>query len=195
MPIAVMASGDQSFDDWMLLTETPPAWWESEREAPEPSAEDRLVAASSSPERLERRRSRSRSSQAQPSLFAKPPEAGESERSSPANAVSPGSLDWVEKLLSSEAYAAQRSMAGRTAPADTAVRTCLGLADQNHGRITRASLSSALGLPEVRLRGFLAGLQRLLNLDGYPVVTVDEASDTMEVNRGLLRRQFQIKQQ
>lgn len=201
MPVAVMASGDQRFEDWKLLTETPPAWWKPEREETPPSStEDRPSEASPSSRRPAPRSPRSPSTGVQPSLFEEPPEPAEPEppepeRSSPAEAALPGGPDWIEKLLSSEAYAAQRSMAGRMAPADETVRTCLTLAERNHGRVSRAALSGALGLPEVRLRGFLAGLQRLLNLDGYPVVSVDEASDTIEVNRDLLRRQFQINPQ
>jgi len=49
-----------------------------------------------------------------------------------------------------------------------------------------------LGQPESRLRGILVGLQRLLNIDGYQVVAVDEATGTVELNRTLLDRQFQI---
>lgn len=196
MPVAVMASGDQRFEDWQLLTETPPTWWKPEQEeAPPPNADDRPAEAPSSSRRSEPSRSRNDSAGTQPSLFEEPPEPSEPEPPSPADAALAGSRDWIERLLASEAYAAQRSMAGRMAPTDEAVRTCLTLAEKNHGRVSRAALSSALGLPEVRLRGFLAGLQRLLNLDGYPVISVDEASDTVEVNHDLLRRQFQINSQ
>jgi hypothetical protein len=53
-------------------------------------------------------------------------------------------------------------------------------------------LAQELGQPESRLRGILVGLQRLLNIDGYQVVAVDEATGTVELNRTLLDRQFQI---
>jgi len=43
------------------------------------------------------------------------------------------------------------------------------------------------------LRGLLAVAQRVLNIDGYPVLTRDAGSDTVELNRELLRRQFDLR--
>jgi len=53
-------------------------------------------------------------------------------------------------------------------------------------------MAQVLGQPDFRLRWLLAGLQRLLNVDGYQIVVVDEASGTIEINRPLLDTQFQL---
>jgi hypothetical protein len=36
-------------------------------------------------------------------------------------------------------------------------------------------------------------MQRVLNIDGYAVLTYDDASDTVELNQELLCRQFEIR--
>ena len=57
--------------------------------------------------------------------------------------------------------------------------------------MTRQRLMQALGVPEFRLQGLLVELQRLLNVDGYQVIAVDDISGTIELNRQLLNQQFQ----
>jgi hypothetical protein len=42
------------------------------------------------------------------------------------------------------------------------------------------------------MRGILVGLQRLLNVEGYQVVAIDEATGTIELNRQLLAKQFEL---
>ena len=45
----------------------------------------------------------------------------------------------------------------------------------------------------MRLDGFLAKLQRLLNVDGYAVLQVDRAQNRVSLNVPLLRRQFELE--
>ena len=71
-------------------------------------------------------------------------------------------------------------MAGRRAP------------DQHHDRVSRRLLAELLGQPEFRMRGMLVGLQCLLNVEGYQVVTIDEATGTIELNRQFLAKQFEL---
>jgi hypothetical protein len=100
--------------------------------------------------------------------------------------------DWVGRLLASPVFVAQRRMAGRTAPSNRDVEAFLKTLDQRHNRISRRALAQALGQPDVRMRGILVGLQRLLNVDGYQVVAVDEDAGTIEINCQLLEKQFQV---
>jgi hypothetical protein len=100
--------------------------------------------------------------------------------------------DWIERLLGSSVFSAQRRMAGRRAPDDQLVRTCLTALAGHGGRMTCRRLVQALSVPEFRLRGILTGLQRLLNVDGYQVLTLDDISGTVALNRQLLDTQFQL---
>jgi hypothetical protein len=169
VPIAVLAPWDQGLDGWKAVPDSLPTWW-SEPE-PEP-------AAAAPPAPAPKARSRSRA--AQPSLFGDAVDA------------TPPARTWITALLQSEAYAAQRERAGRIAPPDAVVRQLLETLEQHRGRAPRSVLARAAGQPEIRLRGILAGLQRLLNMEGYPIVAVDEASGSVELNRDLLRKQFQL---
>lgn len=72
------------------------------------------------------------------------------------------------------------------------VQAALQALDGQPDGLSRRMLGQALGLAELPLRGLLAGLQRLLNVDGYQILVVDEATGVIELNRGLLNQQFQL---
>ena len=101
-------------------------------------------------------------------------------------------MDWIAGLLGSAVFAAQRRLAGRKAPDSRLVTTFLQALDARHGCISRHMLAQVLGQPDVRLRRLLAGLQRLLNVDGYQIIAVDESSGTITLNRQLLEKHFQV---
>ncbi len=48
------------------------------------------------------------------------------------------------------------------------------------------------GITPGRIAGTLASLQLVLNVEGYPVLSVDEPSDTVTLNVPLLREQFAL---
>jgi hypothetical protein len=58
--------------------------------------------------------------------------------------------------------------------------------------MTSVALARALEFPPVRLPGLLAKAERILNVDGYDALRRDEASDTVELNRDLLLKQFDL---
>jgi hypothetical protein len=100
--------------------------------------------------------------------------------------------DWIGHLLASPIFSAQRRMAGRRAPDDRMVEGFLRLLDQHHDRLSQRALAQGLGQPDFRMRGILVGLQRVLNVEGYQVIAVDDATGTVEMNRQLLATQFQL---
>jgi hypothetical protein len=154
-------------------------------DAPEVGAASAAVAASAAERRVSKR------AQVQPSLFAEPEEVA-ADVAALAGKPAVTAPSWVATVLESQVFASQRALAGRLAPADDVVRTILTTLDGYHGRAPRAVLASALGQPEIRLRGILAGVQRILNVDGYQVLVVDEGTGVVEVQMELLRRQFQV---
>ena len=58
--------------------------------------------------------------------------------------------------------------------------------------MTVPALARELGVPAFRFRGLLAAVQRLLNVEGYPVLIRDETSNTAELNVDLLKKQFEL---
>jgi len=81
---------------------------------------------------------------------------------------------------------------GRRAPDDQLVRALLAALEAHRGRMARRLLVQVLGEPEFRCRGILTEVQRLLNVDGYQVIAVDDISGTVALNRRLLNTQFQL---
>lgn len=53
-------------------------------------------------------------------------------------------------------------------------------------------LAKGLGIPSIRLPGVLAGAQKRLNLDGYPLLSVDRAAKTVRLDIRSLRVQFEL---
>jgi hypothetical protein len=101
--------------------------------------------------------------------------------------------DWIAALLASPVYQQQVNIVGRAALSPDLLRTIL-LALQDRGdRMLKSALALRIGQPEFRLPGVIASLRRLMNVDGYPVITFDEASGTVGLNRQLLKTQFEIE--
>jgi len=102
--------------------------------------------------------------------------------------ISPASPEWVEQLLRSQLYATQRGRFGRTAPDDERARRMLSCIAARAGRATVAAIAQAIDAPEHRARGALAGLRRVLAVDGFDVLSVHE--DDVALDQMLLAQQF-----
>jgi hypothetical protein len=100
--------------------------------------------------------------------------------------------EWIRALLASSTLGEQKTLAGRAAPTDEVFVKLLTALDRRGGKLTATALARAIDYPPLRVPGLLAILQRILNIDGYAILTRDEASDTVELNRELLWRQFDL---
>jgi hypothetical protein len=121
-----------------------------------------------------------------PSIEATPAEATQIE----ATAASPVSA----AVLKSAAYAAQKKVAGRVSVTDEQIRGLLdGLLAAPGQRLVPALAATALAVSPVTLRGAVLHAQRLLNVEGYPVLRVDADGATVILDEVLLREQFGIR--
>lgn len=93
-------------------------------------------------------------------------------------------------LLDSPVYLVQKSNAGRVTPEESQVLLILETLKSNGYRMTAVALGENAGLPVFRLRGVIASLQRILNMDGQKILNLDRPSDTIEFNDRLLRQEF-----
>jgi hypothetical protein len=99
--------------------------------------------------------------------------------------------DWVSDFLASETLAEQMAILGgrleisRVADAINALRS-------RNGVLMKTALAQKLGIPAFRIDGFLSNLQRVLNVDSYPMISVD-ASQTVRLDMELLKRQFGLE--
>jgi hypothetical protein len=113
----------------------------------------------------------------------------------PAPAVLPvptPTKDWIKRLLSSPAYKAQKAMIRRHAPDDAVVQSSLATLDASGGIMTPAAFAKAADLPPARLDGLIARMQRLLNVDGYEVLTLNRNENKVELNGARLKKQFDL---
>jgi hypothetical protein len=102
-------------------------------------------------------------------------------------------LGWVEQLLKSPVLANQEKLCGRTLPSRDRIRVFLGVLNSHGFSILQAALAQELQLPLFRVRGLIRVMQRLLNVDGYAVLSYDSGSGTVSLNHELLRTQFELR--
>jgi len=160
---------------WREVPRQQPAWWcleTSEDLVTEPAPKTRPKSASK-PE----------SAPATGDLFA--PHEGPKTRATER-------ADWINGLFGSPVYRQMRSRAGRVPLDETQLRRLLTLLGEGGGQQMVGALVQALGLPVIRMNGFLAGAQKLLNVDGYPVLSIDRAAKTVKLNIESLKTQFEL---
>ena len=97
---------------------------------------------------------------------------------------------WIDRLLETDLFAAQRRQAARTALPEARIRAVLVALDARGGKLTGPALAERLGVPLFRLGGIVSALRRILNVEGYDVLSVDDSSETIQLNRELLDMQF-----
>jgi len=99
----------------------------------------------------------------------------------------------VEALLTSAAYAEQRSRAGRRALAEPTVVAVLTALVERGGRAHRDTVAVAAGVATSAFEPTLAALKRLLNIEGYAVVSLDPDGVMLVLDDALLREQFALR--
>jgi hypothetical protein len=177
VPIAVLCANETYPAGWVEAAVETPAWWD------EPLRE--LPSRQEEPPKLK------------PIRPKKPGFLFDLEAEEPAQQpveVAPVAEvpEWITALLASPIFDEQKKLGGRTVPANEVFSRLLAAVDSRGGKMTSVTLARAINYPPIRLRGLLAVAQRVLNIDGYAVLTRDEASDTVELNRDLLCRQFDL---
>jgi hypothetical protein len=167
VPLSVWTASGETPPGWKPAADDSPAWWRDEEPAPIP--EPAPVRAPRLPAKPAKR--------VQPTLFEGPAEPS-------------GPEPWLDELFSSPVYGEQRERSGRQALADQEVGSVLAALAARGGQMTLPALARQRGLPVTRVQGLVAALQRLLNVEGYPVLSLDPASGTVTLNRELLEAQF-----
>lgn len=147
-----------------------PGWWTGELPAPATPA----PAAEAAP-------------RAEPTLFDEQP--------APITGDSGGHSAGVRlaaTVVNSSTFAAQRRLAGRGLSPEQAEALLAALLDAPGRRLAPAAAARAAGIPTQRLRGAVATAQRLLNVEGYPVLRLDADGQSPVLDEALLREQFEV---
>ena len=123
-----------------------------------------------------------------PTLF----DQGDTQEPVPA-ATQPPRSPLVAALLGSSTYAAQRSIAGRVSVSDAQVEALVSaLLAAPANRLPPTAAATALAVPQSGLRGAVLHVQRLLNVESYPVLRIDSDGATVILDVPLMREQFGI---
>jgi hypothetical protein len=180
IPITVLASTELRVPGWSETPDPTPDWWET---APAVTPIPIVVPSVKS-------------------LPRKPPETlwDMAEREPPSVAETPPVVvppvaprpEWIAALLACPLFAEQKRLGGRTVPSDELFGKLVAALDGAGGKMTATALARRLETPPFSLRGMLAVMQRVLNVDGYAVLGRDEASETISLDRDLLLRQFDL---
>lgn len=104
-----------------------------------------------------------------------------------------GRLTLGQRTVRSAAYRAQREFV-RAAPSEKAVEAALDALDAAGGKLSpgavAAAAQAATGKSQRNPARFATMLERLLNIDGYPVLRLVESGRTVQLDRALLTQQF-----
>ncbi len=175
VPLSVFTPRNMALKRWQVAAAPQPDWWApleatwpaAAPEAPSPARKAAKPGAAAVP---------------QPDLFG-----------GTLPVVAPGrEVDWIAALQATPAYAAQKALAARVAPADAEVRSLLEALVARGGKLSKAALAQRLGMPAMRISGFVNAAKRVLNVDQAAVLVLDETAATVELNRELLARQFRV---
>lgn len=156
------------------LTELPvdlPTWWT------EPTVTQAAAPKAESPSRPKKEKAQP------PTLF---------DKIEPPVALPTADEAWIKALLKSEMFATQKQMAGRARIDDALIQRLLSTLARRGGSMTGPAIASAIEVPEHRLPGLLAVIQRVLNVEGYAILDRQEAANTVVLNIPLLKKQFEL---
>ena len=103
----------------------------------------------------------------------------------------PEDSDWVTALLAHPEFRQQMEQPGIRIKTEQIVEALRAL-DSAGGRLLRPVFASRMNLALVRVGTTVAAMQRVLNYDGYSILTIDEAADMVVLNRSLLEVQFKL---
>lgn len=161
-----------------------PDWWTAAPVASTATEDETQVTITVPPEKPDH-----------PTLFDMTPEPKKKPASKPVKETSTtpsGKVDWIQALLDSPAYQDQKSMIRRHPVEDSVMQSCLSALNASGGIMTPAAFAKAADVPMARLDGLVVKMQRVLNVDGYDILTLDRNENRVELNVGKLKRQFDL---
>ncbi|MGW2395400.1 BREX-2 system phosphatase PglZ [Kitasatospora sp. NPDC001664] len=168
VPVCVLTPTSEP-DGWRYAPPQSPDWWRGPV-----AVEDAAAKPATQPVRRD-------TEDSGPTLFDVPPAA-------PA-----GRKDLAASVIASRTYRDQRSRATRVLIEDEQVGGLLrALLAAPANRLDSESAAAALGIATVQFNGALGQVQRLLNVEQYPVLSRDADGVTVVLDLVLLREQFEV---
>jgi hypothetical protein len=180
IPLLVLTDGDDAADPaWQPAPVASPTWWRESLTITE------RVSEAAAPQTGKRTAPRKFQTQAE-SLFDEVKPA-----SKPAAApVQPVGRDLVGEVVSSAVYRLRRDP--RAPLSDERAGALLRTLIDGGDRATMDTLAARAGIPAGRIHGAVTALRKLLQVEGYPVLSIDPDNVTVKLDRALLIEQFHL---
>lgn len=165
VPVAVMLpAGADIPKGWDFAPRQEPVWWSAAASLPVPAALPSPTSKSGTPA---------------PSLF------DELEQQKPVSSGLGGAV------IASKTFKDQVKLSGRVSVDESVIGLLIdALAGASGTRLPMATAAVVLQVPPTRMRGAVAQLQKLLNVEGYGVLRADGSELVLDV--ALLREQFEV---
>lgn len=164
IPLALLAREELKISGWTPVHHPQPDWW-FEGLAGQPKTAQQ-------PGRPRVSKPKAPAKPEAPALF----EAAEAGRSA-----------WIERVLASEVMTERLTRLRRAAMPAEQLAILLRLLDERGGAATRMAVARALDVPDARIASQIAAAQRVLNIDGYDVLQIENG--TVRLNAELLKTQ------
>ena len=179
IPFGVYASPLQGLEleGWHRVPQEVPSWWFSESRISNLIVQE-PVAAIATATRPEPEKGTT------PDLFA-PPVTEEV-----VTGEATGTESWIDRLLNSAVLASQRKRNPRPMISDQVITALLECLEQRGSQAGLVEIAQATGKPRVRVSGFVAAVRKLLNVDGFDILSEDKNSRTVRLNLQHLQTQF-----
>lgn len=196
--IYVSASDPAGMPGWRELPRRLPSWWQKELQGEE--VENPMAKATGETPRKSAKTGRKKNKPADPEiampdLFAEAPleqSASAEELEFRVSEESVNTPSWIDNLFASPVFEQNFRRAGRVPVTNEQIRCLLELLEQGKGSAMETQVAKHLAIPSIRLRGFLSAVQKILNVDGYPVLRTDRESRTVVLDKESLKLQFEL---
>ncbi|HZF86961.1 BREX-2 system phosphatase PglZ [Streptomyces sp.] len=183
--LVLLPAGEEAPKDWVPLPRelSTPGWWRTRATGDGPESAAVTAARLTTPEHP---------TPARPTAPSESAPAAEARPSARTEAAPPAAESLGTMVVSSEVYAAQKEYV-RKAPEAKVVAAVIDALVTAGGTMSPAALATAIsatGRVRRNIEGFVATVQRLLNVEGYPVLGFIDGGHAVKLDVPLLRGQF-----
>ena len=182
IPFAVYGSKslDIQLDGWREVTQQLPDWWQLQSDT------DSTIDPSPEPQQIGKPKKQPAPKQYETVDLFEPVKEIETEVSA--------SYHWIASLLQSPIFVTQKKRAARVNIDDATLRSLLECLDSRGDQAGTIELAEAIDKPARRIPGLIAGARRILNIDGYDILSHDTDSGTVRLNSQQLKVQFGLSE-
>ncbi|WP_026454407.1 BREX-2 system phosphatase PglZ [Saccharomonospora iraqiensis] len=192
-PLLVLHAGDVPGNaDLTVIGATEPAWWH-----PAPAEEPSSTATGTAPQQAPKPPAAERDQTVMgQGLFEldTPAEAEPAQPTPASSAAEAAAAKLAKAVTSSKTFTQQRAIAGRVPVSDEKITTLLtALLSNPNRRISAQQAAEELGIAANRLRGALPLIKRVLDVEGYVVLSYEQESGDVILDEAMLREQFGVR--